>query len=288
MAASSCGSGKGIARPGLTFHRTFPLSRPALAQVLAVASKLSTEKEKARLSNEELRRLTTLGVEFIPAMRRYAQAAGLVRDEGVLTTLGNLIVGRDHFLTQAATQWLMHYHLSAPQGPGPFFWHYLVSRVLQPGRIVSNRQVARAIADCLRETGQKEPTERALRSTATIFLGTYTKSDGLGALKLIENKGKGSYRVLCPSPPPLWVLAFTLADYWSYHWPNQVTVNLEALLSPGSWASLFLMDEGALGEQLQKLKENGVVDIYRVAPPYQVVRLWKDEEKGEFLVRAYA
>ncbi|MEO0248788.1 MAG: DUF4007 family protein [candidate division WOR-3 bacterium] len=272
-------------RIGNMFHETFRLSRPAIAEVLAAAAPKRTERESFF---EVLRAKTRLGTNYCKAMPRYAQGAGLLKCTNSLTELGEVVLAKDPALGLAATQWLLHYYLSAPQGPGPLFWHFLVTQMLWPGRTLDTGAVAEAIGDFLRNVGQKEPKERALRSTATVFLGTYAKSDGLGGLGLIEEIRKGEYRVLSPSPPPLWVLAFTLADSWSYHWPDQLTVNLSELGTPGGWASLFLMDGGTLGQQLQKLKEKGVLDIYRVAPPYQVVRLWKEEEKGEFLARAYA
>jgi hypothetical protein len=184
------------------------------------------------------------------------------------------------------TQWLMHYHLSAPQGPGPLFWHGLVTRTLRPGRTLRSSEVAQELADILSEQGQKVPKPRALQSTATVFLGSYAKSDGLRALQVLREEQDGSYTVLFPDPPPLWVLAYALADYWEHHWQGQVTVNLSELSRPGGWASLFWMDAGTMGQQLQRLKQHGVIDLYRVAPPYQVVRLW--QEKHTFLEQAYA
>jgi hypothetical protein len=276
-------------RFGLTFHRTFYLKLPALAQLVPIAKEASEHKKPELMSDDILRERTTLGVEYIPAMRRYGIACGLFdfdKDRGgPATRLGLLIADRDPSLMSEVTQWLMHYHLSAPQGPGPLFWYGLVTRTLRPGRTLRSSEVAQELADILREQGQKEPTPRALQSTATIFLGSYARSDGLQALGVLQEKD-GVYTVLHPDPPPLWVLAYTLADYWEHHWQGQVTVNLSELTVAGGWASLFWMDSGTAGEQLQRLKRHEMVDLYRVAPPYQVVRLWQDKEV--FLERAYA
>lgn len=272
-------------RIGTIFHESFSLSRPAVSAVL-VAAELNRPENVSFF--EWVRYKTHLGSRYCKAMPRYAQGSGLLTSTNSLTELGKIVSAKDRGLNLTVTQSLMHYYLSAPQGPGPLFWHFLVTQVLRPGRTLDAETVAKAIGEFLRNAGQKEPTERALRSTATIFLGTYAKSDGLRDLGLIEEMGKGTYRVLFPSPPPLWVLAFTLVDFWACHWPDQLTVNLSELSRPGGWASLFLMDGGTLGQQLQRLKDKGVVDIFRVAPPYQVVRLWKEGEKEKFLERAYA
>lgn len=275
-----------IERFGLTFHRTFYLKLPALAQILPVARDARQHDAPDLMKDRNLRARTTLGVEYIPAMRRYGIASGLLQRNLLATDVGLCVVDNDPSLMSEVTQWLMHYHLSAPQGPGPLFWHALVTRTLRPGRTLRSSDVAQELADILREQGQKEPTSRALQSTATVFLGSYARSDGLRALQVLREEKDGSYTVLYPEPPPLWVLAYTLADYWEHHWQGQVTVNLSALSQRGGWASLFWMDSGTMGQQLQKLKHRGVIDLYRVAPPYQVVRLWED--KNVLLERAYA
>ncbi|GIV17513.1 MAG: hypothetical protein KatS3mg022_2948 [Armatimonadota bacterium] len=269
-------------RIGTVFHETFALSRPAVASVLQAVQ--AWDRERTTLF-DHLRENTTLGTRYCKAMPRYAQGSGLIDDKYRVTEFGRKVLENDPSLLSEVTQWLMHYHLSAPQGPGPLFWHGLVTRTLRPGRTLRSSEVAQELADILREQGQKEPTPRALQSTATIFLGTYARSDGLRALQVLQEED-GVYTVLHPDPPPQWVLAYTLADYWEHHWPGQVTVNLSDLTKAGGWASLFWMDSGTAGEQLQKLKLRGVVDLYRVAPPYQAVRLWQDKEV--FLERAYA
>jgi hypothetical protein len=270
-----------IFRIGTVFHETFALSRPSMSAVLNAIG--HRQEGNSRLF-EHLRKATTLGTRYCKAMPRYLQGAGLSDRTHHLTDFGNAVLHNDPTLASDATQWLMHYHLSAPQGPGPLFWHGLVTRVLQPGRILNSMDVAQELALILREQNQKEPKPRALQSTATVFLGTYAKSDGLSALRVLEPTD-GGYRVLRPKAPPFWVLAYTLADYWQYHWPDQVTVNLAELNKPGGWASLFWLDEDALWQQLQRLQQAGVLEVYRVAPPYQVVRLWRD--KNAFLNQIY-
>lgn len=269
-------------RIGTVFHETFALSRAAVASVMKAIE--GWNRSDLPLF-DHLRESTALGTRYCKAMPRYAQGTGLLDKDYQVTQLGQVVLSYDPSLMSEVTQWLMHYHLSAPQGPGPLFWHALVTRTLRPGRTLRSSEVAQELADILREQGQKEPTPRALQSTATVFLGSYARSDGLRALQVLREEEDGTYTVLTPEPPPLWVLAYTLADYWEHHWQGQVTVNLSELGQRGGWASLFWMDSGTMGQQLQKMKQCGVIDLYRVAPPYQVVRLWQD--KAVFLERAY-
>lgn len=269
-------------RIGTVFHETFALSRPAVSSVLLAVE--NYDRAQGTLF-EHLRQNTNLGTRYCKAMPRYGQGTGLLDRSYHVTEFGKLALTNDPYLTSEVTQWLMHYHLSAPQGPGPRFWHALVTRTLRPGRTLRSNEVAQELLSILQEQKQPEPTPRALQSTATVFLGTYARSDGLSALQVLRQEEDSSYSVLHPSPPPLWVLAYTLADYWEHHWPGQVTVNLSEITQPGGWASLFWMEQGTVGEQLQRLKQHGVIDLYRVAPPYQVVRLW--ENRMVLLERAY-
>ncbi len=271
--------GKG--RIGTVFHETFPFSRTAVAEVLQV---LQSNKVKTSLF-DLLREHTALGTRYCKAMPRYAVASGLVEfGSYTLTKVGEEVVKTDPYLSQPATQWLLHYHLSAPHGPGPLFWHTLVTRFLQPGDTVDSKRVARWIATALLEAEEKEPTERALQSTATVFLGSYAHTEGLGALQMVK-RTKNGYEVCQPDPPPVWVFAYALADFWEHHYPNQVTINLNSLSEPGGLTKIFWMDAGTLGRHLQTLKQEGVIDLYRVASPYQVVKLW--DNPSALLERIY-
>jgi len=107
----------------------------------------------------------------------------------------------------------MHYHLSAPHGPGPSFWNHLIARHVRIGHALSRVSISEVIGSFLKESEMKTLGNRTLQSAATVFLGTYAKSDGLGKLGLIEEES-GSYTVRQPQTPPVRVLACALHDYW--------------------------------------------------------------------------
>lgn len=197
-------------RLGTVFHETFPLSRTAVASVMEAIK--DWDRGQASLF-DHLRANTALGTRYCKAMPRYAQGMGLLDKDYNITELAKNVLSHDSSLFSVTTQWLMHYHLSAPHGPGPVFWHALVTRALRPGRTLRSSDVAEELREILREEGQKEPTPRALQSTATVFLGSYARSDGLRALQVLREERDGTYRVLPAEPPPLWVLAYTLADF---------------------------------------------------------------------------
>lgn len=278
-------------RLGTAFHEGFSLIRPAVAAVLEVVEGIRPEATSISLA-DLLKERTTLGANYIRSMPRYAFGSGLLagtaRNRTTLTAFGNQVRLHDPYLNHPATQWLMHYYLSAPSGLGSPFWSYLITRGLRVGDELERSQVAWEIARIAEEDTGKPLATRTAQTTATIFLGTYSKSDGLGPLGIlrpIEAEKGVSYRVQEPVLPPLWSVAYALADYWEATWGQQVTVNLAELTEPGAFASVFLSGSDQLDQTLGRLQQQGVLEVYRAAPPYQVVRLWSD--KNVLLERLY-
>lgn len=127
------------------------------------------------------------------------------------------------------------------------------------------------------QTGQPL-ADRSAQATARIFVGTYTKPDGLKSLGLLEELDSHRYRVGEPAAPPWQVLGYALVDYWDQCYPGLRTINLDDLSQEGRFCSLFLMGAGRLNMALRSLQEAGYLQVYRVAPPYQVVRLRDDKQ----------
>jgi hypothetical protein len=255
---------------GLTFHRSFSLSRPSVAQVLALA------RDGHRISRETLGSRTSLGTIYQEAMPRYARGTGLLDSNHRLTGVGASVAQHDPHLNGLGTQWLMHYHLSAPHGPGPAFWHELVITRFRRGNRFSAAQLTDQVAAFVEATTGKQMLPRSVRSTVTVFLGTYLKPDGLGQLGFLREEDSGQCCVTAPSPPPLWAVAYALIDYWQAHYGGRLTINLSDLFSERGFAPLFMLGQEQLLSLLNDLQEEGVVELYRVAPPYQVVLVQPD------------
>ncbi len=121
---------------------------------------------------------------------------------------------------------------------------------------------------------------RTLQSAATVFLGTYAKSDGLGKLGLIEEaSASGAYTVKQPQTPPVWVLACALHDYWQAFGEGCSELLLKDLGRQDGFAGLFFLGPGMLGTLLSDLQSAGALNIKRDAPPYVVTKLWDDGKK---------
>src|SRR5690554_6770999 len=132
----------------LSFHETFPLSRPAVVQVLDVIPQFNGSGSLETF----LRQHTSLGTRYIKAMPRYATGAGLLDFDRRLTEFGRYAAAHDSLLEQHGTQWLMHYFLSAPHGPGPAFWHDLVRTFIFTGNEFAKMQVDRHVAAFVEQT----------------------------------------------------------------------------------------------------------------------------------------
>lgn len=271
-------------RISLAFHESFALSLPSIAPVLRLS-----HENAGLISSSTIRAQTSLGPNYVKAMPRYARACGLMEMGSYrLTPFGETVCQHDPHLTQPATLWLMHYHLSAPHGPGPAFWSHLVTRCLPFGEEIAARELASEINRFVQQQGEARPLqERTIRSSATVFIRTYTKSDGLASLGLLE-EGRGRDRnvtVADPQSPPPSAVACALADYWSFHHGDQVTLRVSELAKGDGFARVMWMDPRLLDNTLEALRLKGVLDLYRVAPPYEVVRLWSSND--ELLSRLY-
>lgn len=261
----------------ISFHETFPLSRSSLSPILNNA-------QQTTVLNKELLINSSLGTNYQKAMPRYAYRAGLLDKKKHLTLLGRFVAQHDPALEKLGTQWLLHYHLAAPHGPTAF-WHYLVRRRFLSGNTFTAAELTKDLTDFLCHEAGKAPAPRSVRSTVTVFTGTYLKTDGLSRLGLLEKIEKECYRVPFVSAPPVWALGYALAEYWQARYGKRLTVNLDEFIGE-NFAGIFLLGESGLTDLLRQLKQEGMIDLYRIAHPYQVVLLQPDPEFA--LQRLYA
>ena len=269
----------------VSFHETFSLVRPAIAQLVKVSAEHEESGGSTKLSRDEIARKTSLGPNYVRAVPRWAYGTGLLDLNYRLTRFGQLMWLKDPSLTNVATLWGMHYHMAAPQGPGPSFWNHLVSNKLRPGDTLETSQIASAIGDRIEEHDSQKIAQKTLITTASVFLGTYSKSDGLGPLGLLEQVETGKYLVKEPEPPSLWVFAYVLADYWRANWGEVPGVNLTQVMEAGGPGALLLMGSGTVNRYLGDLQSAGFAVVQRRSPPFQLNRNWSSP--SQFLERLY-
>lgn len=276
-----------MARVGTGFHETFKLDRSRLIDVLQLAKEHDerTEDErgftKADLDNSG----TALGPNMRRAFPRYGVATGLLDQEGaryVLTDFGRLALQYDPTLSDAATQWLMHYHLAAPQGKGPLFWNLAIVKAVASRDYLTRQDVESSIEETQASLRDGSVSPRLIQSTATIFFGTYTDTAGLSRIDLMRPDLEASERYDLAPPSnsaPIWAFGFTLVDHWKTVWQDQLTVSLDRMQEPGSPASLLFLEQAAVGAYLDVLQQEGLIELYRIAPPFQMARRWSESEE---------
>lgn len=264
-------------RLGASFHRTFPLRRNQLHDVMRVAYESISQEESGSWSREDLRETSSIGTRQAESAPRYAYGAGLIDENNKLTKFGKLVFENDPMLERVATLWLIHYYLSAPNGFGPSYWHDVVATRFRISDTISKDGLAEQIAEHIQNTEERELAFRYAQSFANVFLKTYSEPDGLSSLGILqETESEKLFQVEEPESLPVWAFAVALLDFWHFQFPNRITINLDELYVDGGLTSIFMIGEGRINRYLRTLQQEGVVDVFRVAPPYQVALLNPD------------
>ena len=273
-------------RLGPSFHRTFSLSRPALADIVRLVKEHQTEEESGRvLDFGFIAANTSLGPVYIASMRRYALGTGLVDEQERLTDLGNAVAERDSHLQAAATCWMLHYGLSCPHGAGPAFWGDVLAQFFRPGDELGPGQIGEFIFEEVKESAADNVSKKTASQAATVLLGTYSKSDALGPLGMLEQLEPGRYLVKEPQLPSLGTFAYILADYWSANWGDVPGVNISRVAEAGGPGSILMLGAGTLNKYLGDLQAAGFAVVQRRTPPFQLNRNWAGP--SQFLERLY-
>ncbi|GIK53428.1 MAG: hypothetical protein BroJett014_24010 [Planctomycetota bacterium] len=244
---------------------------------MRVAYDSDSQEASGNWNREDLRETSSIGTRQAESAPRYAYGAGLIDENNKLTKFGKLVYENDPMLERVATIWLIHYYLSAPNGFGPSYWNEIVVTRFRTSDAISKENLAEQIIEHVQHTEERELASRYGQSFANVFLKTYSEPDGLSNLGILrETESEKLYLVEEPDPPPVWAFAVALLDFWQFQFPNRVTVNLDELYADGGLTSIFMIGEGRINRYLRTLQQEGIVDVFRVAPPYQVVLLKPD------------
>lgn len=263
----------------LAFHETFSLRRGAISQVANVLAAETDAKVLGSKTKREhlIRENTHLGNNYVKSMPLYARGTGLLDSSYRLTLFGRSALNHDPSLSQPATLWLMHYHLSAPKGPGPAFWHHLVVECFRSGNQLYKSEIPGAIEAFFEGTEHRDLSEKSAKSTANIFTSSYTSTDGFASLGILQTDTT-KLRVGYPGAPPPWAFAYALISYWDDVYGDRLSINLDELTRLDGLASLFLMDDSSLDNTLNELQRAGIVDVFRADKPHQLLLLSHDRE----------
>lgn len=260
----------------LTFHQTFTLECENLAKVLALVS------ENPSLTNVEIAEATGIGIgknerqgKVQPTLD-YAVYTGLLQPPQSragqrfrLTDVGKLVFDKDRWLKRPATQWVLHYHLSRPDGETAA-WSYFVHEFL-PAQGTFERATLES------ELGGKFPSVKVKSINPGVLLNTYTDSGALGRIRLVKEGAKRSYVRGQPYVPNVYTMAYLLAEIWDRSHRDRIMIDPAVLLEPGHLATTSGLGEQDLRALLDEMTASGIIDQMREAPPHQVIRRWDDK-----------
>ncbi len=217
-------------------------------------------------------------------MPRYAERAGLVDSNRQLTPFGKAALEHDPQLSQSQTLWMMHYFLAAPHRNAPNYWSSL-SDLFLTGEI-SSESAHEKLSQFAVENSSRALKPRTLSDSVTAFLGTYSKPDALGALKILRSQGEGRYEVSDEfAPRSLGVVACALGDFWAARFGGAAKVNLSDVNGPNGLGRVLLLSTGELNRALSGLQSAGLVRLERATPPHQIARGW--DSPGALWERLY-
>ena len=264
-----------IQRIGTMFHETFGLNREAIRQVLNSLNS-NTKTPLGDSITTILEKTTNLGNNYIKSMPNYAKGCGLLDQDFHLTEFGVKVLEIDSQQLLSSTQWLMHYHLSAPNGPGPLFWNKLVMKYFQYDSRFSDDELVSYIKSSVESKKGGGISDDSCKSTKTIFIGTYLKSEGLGNLNLLQkDQETGEFLVNYPEPPSIWVMSVALLHYCKTAFPGQRMVAMKDLMGESDFGRIFMTGTRRINKTLEALREIGYVELFTTAPPYAVAILTK-------------
>jgi hypothetical protein len=266
-----------ITKLGTMFHESFSLSRQSISKIIHGISDNPNINQLSKTKRDEiLLNYTNLGKNYIKSMPQYSRGAGLLRLDYSLTRFGEIVSKFDPSLDQIGTQWLLHYLLSTPKGPGATFWNHVISDKFFTENRFSYEDIVDTIGNFIWETEDKILAERSVKQTATAFLGTYTKPEGLGKLGILkEIESPRRYKICEPPLPPVWAVGYALIDFWEANYPDQISVDLDKLQESG-FLKIFLMSRVDFENVIKALREIRFIEIHASAPPHQIVLLRHD------------
>lgn len=256
-------------RIGFMFHETFKLTRKPMSEILDL-SKDFNNQNKRKLTFSDIKEKSLLGNNYIKAFPHYLRGCGLIDfSNNLLTSLGKQVIQHDPLISDSKSLWLLHYHMSMIDGPGPEFWNHLFISFFKPGNNFSRNEIKEAIATLYWESAGKLLAEKSINSTTYAFLNSYIHSDGLGNLTILSKITEEYFSVNQPYFQYVWVLAYALSDFWSKVYPDNNSVSLDRLLD-SELPKYFFLSKEEFETMLNELKFLGFLDIHRTAQPFQV------------------
>ena len=252
---------------GPTFHKTFPIQLPVLSSFLRALKECGPEA-----SQESIRQASGIGTMKVPASFGYAKGAGFLDHRQRLTPLGARVLEKDPGFESPTTLWLLHAGLCGVSPMAPLFWRALW-QALRPGESVERARLVQKVLECYPQGRLKQ---EYAGTCVTVFASSYLKPEGLLSLRLLEGGGSALHSPLREADPPTGVFAYAVVELWDRMHPGQLTSDLDGFVRESGITEVFRISAPRAVSLLEGVRNLGLIDLYRSAPPFQIVRRWTD------------
>lgn len=222
-----------------------------------------------------------VGKNMVRSIRNWALATGVLAEGKMLektrakaietTPFGDLLFGKkgiDQFLEDAATHWLLHWHL-AGRRDGPTMWWWAFNEYQETE--FTKERLLLALQQHVERSAWKRVADSSLNSDVTCFIRTYLAPRGgrtsiledtldcpLTELSLLHQLDDGVIAFNRGEHPtlPSAVVTYAVLDYWDRTVPHKNTMTFDQLAyQPGSPGRVFKLSENALTEHLEAMEK---------------------------------
>ncbi|MDP9316212.1 MAG: DUF4007 family protein, partial [Chloroflexota bacterium] len=192
----------------IRFHQGFALNRDRLSKMV---QSIATERDT---SDEAIGAQLGVNPYMIEGLRGWLYKTGLgsgTSKQHVLSPFGMLVAQYDPDLRQPGTLWLLHYYLSSQHEERAEVWYRCFNEFLDPGKHFTGDELQSYVA----RTNQNLPTNKAgITSDTNELLKMYTKSTGLGELRVLVPNGAKTYITGSPATPDPYIVGYVVFDSW--------------------------------------------------------------------------
>lgn len=265
-------------KPTFSGHETFPLRYGWLKKAYdAVAALDANTVGRDIFTDDSAIGRFGVGKNMVTSMRHWAACCGIIADTGKghlrPTALGNLIFGpegRDPYLENPGTLWLLHWQLASydPSGlrPNKTTWQWVFNHL--PGLAFEKEDLIAGLTKIASARSWSRLAPATLRNDVDCFVRTYESrqndresiedvlSSPLAELGLIRGQHR-RYQMIrgAKGSLPNTVFLVALEQFWR-RMGSSKTLSFETIAhEPGSPGRVFLLDEADLADRLTALEE---------------------------------
>ncbi len=259
-------------------HETFPLRHLWLRKAYDAVVECGRRAPRQLFSGPESIVTFGVGKNMATAIRHWALACDVIRLNGDVyepTPLGDFLFkkrsGRDPFMENPATAWLIHWKL-AGRPDRTTTWFYSFNHLATPTFDRSDlvQQITELCEEMSKCCGWKRNSLATIRRDVECFLRSYVAridekypedslESVLAQLGLIQPVGSKAFQFRRGPKPslPEGVFLLALEEFWRRSTGGQATLSVESLTyEPGSPGRVFKLDEWSLVDRLAKIEES--------------------------------